>query len=361
MAISTVGTIKQRHQTAVANNPAYDISATVQKDSYVLASGAGDGFALVKDSAQGDGWGVGFAKMAGPTAPRTYTLPDANAIMLTDQALVTVSQGGTGLATLAAGALLYGAGASAMVALPIVAAGSVLVSGPSPAWSASPTLTALNFVAAGMGLSNSGGDFLIAGATVGGDIYFWVGGHAAWRIGGAGATGHLLPTAATNTLDIGSPTALVHSVNIGTALVVGTNPADATDSADIRLRSGFLLEARNNANTANGKILSTDAQDKSVLGGQSIVLANNAVASLGATPLGALFIVSTSSSTYGHYVIGASAHFTVLVYDPSSLFSGTAGTASRINVYWSVGNARYEIENKLGGTTTFMAIVIGNS
>lgn len=39
-----------------------------------------------------------YFKVAGPTAERTFTLPNANATILTDNAAVTVSQGGTGAA-----------------------------------------------------------------------------------------------------------------------------------------------------------------------------------------------------------------------------------------------------------------------
>jgi hypothetical protein len=38
----------------------------------------------------------GFFRVSGPTAVRTYTLPDANATVLTSNAAVTIAQGGTG-------------------------------------------------------------------------------------------------------------------------------------------------------------------------------------------------------------------------------------------------------------------------
>lgn len=56
--ISTAGTIKQRHQTIIANNPACDISATVQQDSYVVATAASDRSLFCVDSGQADGWGA---------------------------------------------------------------------------------------------------------------------------------------------------------------------------------------------------------------------------------------------------------------------------------------------------------------
>jgi len=65
-------------------------------------------------SARG-GTGNGFAKFSGPTATeKTFTLPDASATVLTDNALVTVAQGGTGAPTLTG--LVKGNGTSAFSA-----------------------------------------------------------------------------------------------------------------------------------------------------------------------------------------------------------------------------------------------------
>jgi hypothetical protein len=82
----------------------------------------------------------------GPTADRTYTFPDADAILLTDHDAITVAQGGTGIVSYTVGDLLYASAAGTLSKLPDVAVGSVLVSGGvgvAPAWSANPTLTSL--------------------------------------------------------------------------------------------------------------------------------------------------------------------------------------------------------------------------
>ena len=69
--------------------------------------------------------------LSGPTAARTYTLPDANATVLTDNAAVTVAQGGSGRATATAYAVICG-GTSATGAHQSIAsvgtAGQVLTS-----------------------------------------------------------------------------------------------------------------------------------------------------------------------------------------------------------------------------------------
>lgn len=58
------------------------------------------------------GTGNGFAKLSGPaTSEKTFTLPNASATILTDNALVTVAQGGTGASTFTQGSIVF-AGAS---------------------------------------------------------------------------------------------------------------------------------------------------------------------------------------------------------------------------------------------------------
>ena len=55
------------------------------------------------------GTGNGFTKFSGPTtSEKTFTLPDATSTILTDNAAVTVAQGGTGNATLTAYSVLCG-------------------------------------------------------------------------------------------------------------------------------------------------------------------------------------------------------------------------------------------------------------
>ena len=61
------------------------------------------------------GTGNGFAKFSGPaTTEKTFTLPNASATILTDNAVVTVAQGGTGAGTLTG--MLKGNGTSAFTA-----------------------------------------------------------------------------------------------------------------------------------------------------------------------------------------------------------------------------------------------------
>lgn len=108
------------------------------------------------------GTGNGFAKFSGPaTSEKTFTLPNASATILTDNAAVTVAQGGTGRATSTTAYGLIAAGTTATGAHQTLAAGAtteILVGGGAsalPVWTTatgsgspvratSPTLTTPN-------------------------------------------------------------------------------------------------------------------------------------------------------------------------------------------------------------------------
>lgn len=194
---TAVGKIKFRHQTAIANNPAYDVSANVFNDSFVtgvdVATDLGvDGDVMVRDSAQADGWG--WQTVAGLVTP------------------VTPAEGGTGIVSYTAGDMLYASGTTTLAKLAIVAAGQVLVSGTSPAWSANPSLTSVVTP-----LIGTATDVLTA---------LQVNGGIRWYVGASAAAYTWFPNA-DNANDIGNSTSRVRSGYFGTALVVGINPAQA--------------------------------------------------------------------------------------------------------------------------------------
>jgi hypothetical protein len=81
--------------------------------------------------------GDGLIQFAAPTSLRTYTGPDANATLLTTNALVTVVQGGIGIGTLASNGVLYGNGTGAVQALAVNAGAAQCLtqaSSAAPAW-----------------------------------------------------------------------------------------------------------------------------------------------------------------------------------------------------------------------------------
>ena len=47
------------------------------------------------------------------------------------------------------------------------------------------------------------------------------------------------------------------------------------------------------------------------------------------------------------------------VHDPDSAFSVAAGTSSKVNVYWSSGNNRFELQNNSGGARAVSITYLG--
>lgn len=120
--LSTIGRPK-RIGVSTWTISAIDLTAEV---SGILASANG-------------GTGNGFAKFAGPaSSEKTFTLPNASAMILTDAAVVTVAQGGIGVGTLAINSVLYGNGTSAVQALAVNASGTnkflTQLSSAAPTW-----------------------------------------------------------------------------------------------------------------------------------------------------------------------------------------------------------------------------------
>lgn len=74
------------------------------------------------------GTGSAFFGVAGPTAARTFTFPDASSTVLTDHAAVTVAQGGTGQTSLTVGNVLVGNGTSGVTLAAPGSGGNFLVS-----------------------------------------------------------------------------------------------------------------------------------------------------------------------------------------------------------------------------------------
>ena len=81
---------------------------TTSRDIYGNAFNGGSNISAIITSVYG-GTGNGFTKFTGPaTAERTFTLPNADATILTSNAAVTVAQGGTGQTSHTDGELLIG-------------------------------------------------------------------------------------------------------------------------------------------------------------------------------------------------------------------------------------------------------------
>jgi hypothetical protein len=102
--------------TGVNNNPAWAAIDLANGTTGVLPGSSG-------------GTNNAFISFTGPSASlRTFTLPNATATILTDNADVTVAQGGTGLGTLTLNSLLVGAGTGNVTFIAPSGDGSILQS-----------------------------------------------------------------------------------------------------------------------------------------------------------------------------------------------------------------------------------------
>lgn len=119
-------------------------------------------------------------------------------------------------------------------------------------------------------------------------------------------------------------------LNVGTATGAGAGEIRTSDK--LRLNSVTTM--------------SQQMKTHSIVNNGQAQLCNNA------SELGHV-IIADSSGGLAIFGLQGGVQATKEVSDPSGVYSITAGTASSTNIYWSVGNARYEIENKRGSTLTY--------
>lgn len=86
----------------------------------------------------------------------------------------------------------------------------------------------------------------------------------------------------------------------------------------------------------------------------SYSILNNGVTALGMSNFGFVLFQSGNAGP-AIYAINGSLHTTNEVFDAGGTHTPTAGTATSVNIYWSAGNTRYEIENKRGSTLALRA------
>lgn len=84
---------------------------------------------------------------------------------------------------------------------------------------------------------------------------------------------------------------------------------------------------------------------------------------IGTTDCAFLVVIGATAGdrNIGGMFLRGSAQAVYEVFDPQGEFSNTAGTASSINIYWSAGNARYELENKRGGARDFLVVIFAST
>lgn len=69
---------------------------------------------------------------------------------------------------------------------------------------------------------------------------------------------------------------------------------------------------------------------------------------------GVIEVYSIEDNAQAIYMLNGTGNSVNEIADPAGIFTPTAGSAASVNIYYSAGNARYELENKRGATRTFV-------
>lgn len=160
----------------------------------------------------------------------------------------------------------------------------------------------------------------------------------------------------------------------GGGVLIGGDALLYRSAADVlRTPDSLTVDVGLNVGSASGAAAGTiRAQGAEYLGNQTNAsitqvdinaLADNGVAQIDTGASGTIslaFIINSSDGTFAIYTLQGGVHATQEIADPSGLYTITATTASRTNIYWSAGNTRYELENKLGGTKNFRVLLFKN-
>lgn len=228
------------------------------------------------------GTGNGFTKFSGPTtSEKTFTLPDATATILTTNAAVTPTQGGTGLTTYTQGDLIYATATNTLGKLADVATGNALISGgvsADPSWGKIGLTT---HVSGTLPVANGGTNASSAGITAFNNIT----GYSA-----SGATG----TTTTNLVFSTSPALTTPTVTTSidggatfsafassTALTIGSTATGASSTTNIATAalSGAFTKAIN-IGTGGTTSSTTTINMGSATNGSTIIRGSLAVGSV---------------------------------------------------------------------------------
>jgi hypothetical protein len=96
------------------------------------------------------------------------------------------------------------------------------------------------------------------------------------------------------------------------------------------------------------------------LGQEPITVANTGLAAIGPTGTAGILTVISSEGVSADFALKGTNNAVIEVSDPDNVFTASAGSASSTNVYWSAGNARYEIQNLRGGELRYRLLLRGS-
>lgn len=220
------------------------------------------GKALISGNLATPAWSTGTLSLATNLATKTGAVTIVGNAAGTSQ--LTLPAGNLTLpSSVVAGDIIYGSGTGILTRLAKVAAGSVLVSGNSPAWSATPTVTSMTLSAATAGLTFSGATSadIVASTATTANIFATTA--STINVGGtvASTTLNLLGSTATGVVNINSTKAassyntgaLVVDGGVGIAGALHTN-SSATFAGDVAVNGGDLTSTQSTFNFLNTNV-----------------------------------------------------------------------------------------------------------
>ena len=116
--------------------------------------------------------------------------------------------------------------------------------------------------------------------------------------------------------------------------------------------TGQLLPPLANSGTYNQVFETT-------LGSKTYTMAVDAVLGIGSLVTTGLFVVTSRNNSTALYSLNGTAGTTTEISDTSGLYSPTVGNVGTLNIYWSAGNSRFEIQNKIGSEQTIQFLRAG--
>lgn len=234
-----------------------------------------------------------------------------------------------------------------------------------PAWSTSMTLGDGSAAAPAVGLGSPGNTGIYGASNTG--VYVAVSGVSCHKW--TSTTWYAFSDAAAIALGAGSDVVLSRGAASRLDLASGNSfylqngsisigPTPAT-TGSLRLATGATIVHRNSANTGDVTLLTGGTGSGTVLSNDPQSVANAGVVSLGPIATTGLLVVTANSLTAIYFLNGTGVNTTSLIAGTAGFFSVAAGTASMVNVYWSVANQRFELQNNLGSTATIRVVRIG--
>ena len=97
----------------------------------------------------------------------------------------------------------------------------------------------------------------------------------------------------------------------------------------------------------------------SAIAGAGVSLATGATTNLGITGAGGIIVITSSLGVQAIYSLNGTNNTVNEIADPSNYYTSTAGNANTINIYWSAGNSRYELQNNVAQTVVFKITYLG--